>query len=607
MQQPKLLSIKMEKISSVVDPMSNLDNEINQMKQKKKRRKYIENMIPELWELGSDKGFYTEVKKTDVSDSDTSDKERGKSNKQKGSKKKKRKTKECNSSSNKRKANGKKKISIKIENNSDIPNLIDEEDEEDEEESSNIGPSVKESFYFINKVNEERDEKNNKQQTNEVNNTQQQQQQPVSVITKIEAKMRKQSNKMEATFEQCTKSDIRPLEDWISNYYYQPNKTQQMINDEISNSITAEINYKILGPSSETSSTDSNIQSFVEMTEELKKKNAVKHQQQQNVTEGKISSQSTQTPAVPQKYKKPSASQRKIDEKKKQEQKLLESSSENISIIKQEELEIVKKEESPQNIPIKKRLFYENDDLRDQPFQLSPVEYEIIRKLELEELKKDRNYRDIGRNYIHKTNLEPPDLPVCKPSYCRKMMREPLGEQYGERRCANESKCMAMIMATLYPDSLDNFVPEDAFIMMEFLFPEQHEAYKATSVLPPIRQDCILCNRHKTTLRHYMYQKRNEEPKELIQDHQNTVATPPLNGGMESSGPIERDAYNIDKCIYPETSSKQVFTGITRPIVKFSPNNYVYDTTKVLVSNESTKDKATIELKCMKEINMDFH
>ena len=619
----------------------NLEKEIDQLKQKKKRRKYIENMIPVNWELGSNKNFYTETKKTDVSDSDTSDKdqskgERGGSNNHRKKKKssdahKKKSNGNCKRKSKKRiklEEGGNQSTSQDINSSSGTPleSIIPTADtlESSMLMEDDIGQNVKNSFYFIEKVNEELDAKNQKydasvaaaaaavavETTSNNNNSSEN---LVSVITKIEAKTRKRSNKMESTFEQCTNSDIRPLEDWISNYYYTPNKTQQMISDDISNSITNEINSKISSESS-SSSSPGYLPSLVEITES---RNRIKKEKQSTSTDNSaiIDNNNNNDKKSTTQYKKPVSAQKRIDERRKllQQQQQQQTNGDAPIITGTPSAPSI---EIPTAVSSKKKLFYENDDT-DQPFELTPTEYSIMLKLESEDLKNDKNYRDIGRNYINKVNLDPPDLPECTPSYCRKMMREPLGEQYGERNCANESKCMAMVMSVLYPDSLDGFVPEDAFIMMEFMFPEQLDKYKADNHLPAIRQDCILCNRHKTTLRHYMYQKRNEEPRELIQDHQNVVAIPPppptlsaMNNGAGSIGnndtPLNKDAYNIDKCIYPETSPKQVFTGITRPIVKFSPNNYVYDTTKILVFNPCTGEKATTELKCMKEINMDF-
>ena len=94
----------------------NLEKEIDQLKQKKKRRKYIENMIPVNWELGSNKNFYTETKKTDVSDSDTSDKDQSKG--ERGGSNNHRKKKKS-SDAHKKKSNGnckrKSKKRIKLE------------------------------------------------------------------------------------------------------------------------------------------------------------------------------------------------------------------------------------------------------------------------------------------------------------------------------------------------------------------------------------------------------------------------------------------------------------------------------------------------------------
>jgi hypothetical protein len=93
-----------------------------------------------------------------------------------------------------------------------------------------------------------------------------------------------------------------------------------------------------------------------------------------------------------------------------------------------------------------------------------------------------------------------------------------------------------------------------------------------------------VCIRFKTTYRYYKCIYDSFEPKELLQNHCNTVNTV---GG-----------YVLDQCIYPNPKTGKRF-GIDRPIVAFKATNYIY------ASKEDPYDTSYM-LKCLCETNLDF-
>jgi hypothetical protein len=214
-------------------------------------------------------------------------------------------------------------------------------------------------------------------------------------------------------------------------------------------------------------------------------------------------------------------------------------------------------------------------------------EYAIFASLKEEESKRETDYRKDCRTYYkfkgngnyNSNDYENP--PSCTKKYCSQFLCEPTA---GMRPCKRGKKCITYVMATLFPDSIEDCSPENAFICREFLTPIQLDQCKAAGkpLFPP--RDCLLDNRLRTTYRFYDAIKRNVEPKELIQDHQNVVDEP--------------DGYNIEHCIYPTASSKK-WRGIVAPIVQFSLSNYVYATM-------DAKDHPSGTIKCIVEQNLDF-
>lgn len=222
------------------------------------------------------------------------------------------------------------------------------------------------------------------------------------------------------------------------------------------------------------------------------------------------------------------------------------------------------------------KLFFESDQTSESFEMKSASDYQIFRdmKIEIEKKKKRSDGPD-------PCNWEIPEVRCCSPAYCQDFLRE--AKSNAERHCRRRKKCIFMLLATRYPDSIEDTKTEDGFVCREFLLPDQLEAYKIDpTALPNEEQLCLGCNRLMTTFWYYNYLSKNEEPAELLQDHYNPI-------GQEGGYPSEY-------FIYPNPTESK-FTGISRPIIKFSKNTYVYAKIK-FVNDISGKE---LTLKCVKE------
>jgi hypothetical protein len=218
-------------------------------------------------------------------------------------------------------------------------------------------------------------------------------------------------------------------------------------------------------------------------------------------------------------------------------------------------------------------------DSNNEAFGLKPYDYSILRDLEKEYKLKYHELVLEARETLKKKTLKLPELEECSKKYCEDFLREPTGD---ERPCRRKDKCIAKIMATLFPDSVEEVNPEEGFIAREFLKPSQLTRKERYKKLPDEIQLCLLCNRAMTTFLYYYHLNNKIEIIEPIQDHANVI------------GP---NSYHKDACLVPVLDEKN-FTGIIKPYVKFSASNYVYS------KDESKGGKKPI--KCLKEQNLDF-
>ena len=243
------------------------------------------------------------------------------------------------------------------------------------------------------------------------------------------------------------------------------------------------------------------------------------------------------------------------------------------------------------------------DDMDDDPFGMNgPEEYAMFREMiHIEEIEKETLYRKTGRSFLSENKHFVPNeegLEECDSRYCERYLRESRGLNFGERECKYGNRCIFMILSISYPDQSDGLTgsrPEDSFICREFLLPSQENAYKEENVLPDVIRPCLGCNRYRTTFWWYDHFRRGDQPRELLQDHYNTVGD-----NLETS---DRSQYNIDSCIYP-SGKEDLWMGICRPIIKFSASNYVYSHTSKTDVHNSSKNGT---LKCVREANVGFH
>ena len=181
-------------------------------------------------------------------------------------------------------------------------------------------------------------------------------------------------------------------------------------------------------------------------------------------------------------------------------------------------------------------------------------------------------------------------LETVSRKYCEDFLRQPKGDNYGERQCRRGPTCVFVLMATRFPDSLENYTSEDGFVCREFLLPSQLEKWKAEKSLPQERRLCLGCNRLYTCFWVYLNLSRGRAPDEILQDHAYEVG---------------RDGeYDMDYCLnHSITQPGAKWTGIARPFVKFATDTYVFSRTEL--KNRKNPNQS-ITLKSAQEIKVHF-
>jgi hypothetical protein len=197
-------------------------------------------------------------------------------------------------------------------------------------------------------------------------------------------------------------------------------------------------------------------------------------------------------------------------------------------------------------------------------------------------------------------------LEECSRSHLARFMREPLGEKYGERPCANSFNCVCMMLTSSFPmigANLGGFVARDVagngstviggmlgrdaqakkddarakpqpvksrlgFVCREFLLPSQEATFQRTRELPRSIQLCLLCNRRETTMLYYQAMQQRGPgnplmPVHTLQNHSVRID--------------EKGEYDKSACLKTEFDNHQ-FTGIVKPFIGFSASHYDYAT-----------------------------
>ena len=149
--------------------------------------------------------------------------------------------------------------------------------------------------------------------------------------------------------------------------------------------------------------------------------------------------------------------------------------------------------------------------------------------------------------------------------YVQQFLRKGIGAEFGERDCVNGEKCMCLVMATKFPDPVDLRSKSAGFIGREFLLPSELAQFHESRKLPPYRKMCLICNRYETNYRVFQNIERGHEPESHVQDHMYKVD---VAGG-----------YCSEQCV--QLISDRKMTGIIAPFLRFSTNNYVYDSVTI--------------------------
>lgn len=351
------------------------------------------------------------------------------------------------------------------------------------------------------------------------------------------ARKRKMKRNVTTIETEPSQLDHRPLDDWMAYQFYTKTKTSTQLNSEVIADITLSIDGK---------------------------RQKIPHDDKSSVLNLNTVDPSSIT--LPQK---------KVVKRKKEDPIKPATKRQKTSAVKSKQDDLIKKD---------KEEFFEKDSMLGE-FGGDPANYPLFATLAEEERQRDELYRNDGRECFDDTlELEMVDPPKVTKEYNVEFLRESRGIQFKERDCGRGEACILNYIPTVYPDSIADVKPEDAFVCREWLNPIQKAHLNETGELPETPQLCYQDNILLTNFRYYRYMHKGEEPKEILQDHQIVIG-----------GPGE---YRQSDCIPPVLGNGN-FTGLPRPFPKFSANRLVYDKTK----DPDNQDRL---LKCVVEQNMDF-
>ena len=170
------------------------------------------------------------------------------------------------------------------------------------------------------------------------------------------------------------------------------------------------------------------------------------------------------------------------------------------------------------------------------------------------------------------SHVEIARLEECTREWCSDFLREAREIRFGERPCRRGNNCVFMLIAAHFPDVASETASDERFIAREFLRPSEVQYWKNTENLPAVTRLCLGCNRLMTSVAYHQYRVNGEQPTELFQDHCNIIDTD--------------GEYDGRLCLAPVVGGR--FTGITMPIVEFSPHNMVPAEFEVVSSETGT-------------------
>ena len=277
-------------------------------------------------------------------------------------------------------------------------------------------------------------------------------------------------------------------------------------------------------------------------------------------------------------------------QKEEEEEEGVGTTQQKTTTIKREKKKRKKKEIPKETVsPDELGRFFSYEGSVPEDFELDGAhQYTIYQKLAEEQKEVESKLEKYGR--CNKTN--PVEEEKCTEEwrtklehvsrkYCEDFLRQPKGDNYGERQCRKGPMCVFVLMATRFPDSLENYTSEDGFVCREFLLPTQLEKWKTEKILPQERRLCLGCNRLYTCYWYYINVRRGKEPDEILQDHAYEV-------GKDGE-------YNMDYCLnYTNTQPGARWTGIARPFVKFSADTFIYSRME-LKNNKNPSQSVTLK------------
>ena len=223
--------------------------------------------------------------------------------------------------------------------------------------------------------------------------------------------------------------------------------------------------------------------------------------------------------------------------------------------------------------------FFKNDADPLSPFGRSPADYFIFKVIEADFMEREKR-RSTARDAVALGTIDPDGkefdmLPELSVAYCNEFLREARSEdEFLERPCVQGDKCVSVLMARSFPDTIEEGFSEDAFVCRELLLPHQRELVEKERKLPEKRQRCLLDNLALITYAHFFHLQEHSSPKEVLQNFRNPM------GGI--------GGYPSEICIYPTPGNKQ-YTGIVRPIRVWSQLGYRPGTVRLPKYHKSLK------------------